>query len=129
MISLTRSFSSALVISDDSDSTNASKKCVVATPTPVVCTTTSSVKNSHLLKVYNVLWAEAFSYLSLQELCTGVVEVCRSCRCCSAHALPAIFKRSAYGPYIQNFDAKHNFWRFPEVFIALRNEKLPALPE
>ncbi len=84
--------------------------------------------NARIGRVTPRLLVEAFSYLSLRELCRGVVHACKYTRHLSADALLLIFKNSAYG--VDNHqNSTHNFWRFPEVFIALRNEQLPALPE
>ena len=74
-------------------------------------------QNPHLAKMAtSVIWAEAFSYLSLEELCLGVVHSCKDLRKYSAQALLLIFRNSVYGT--------RSFQRSAHAFHALRGENL-----
>ena len=46
--------------------------------------------NAHLMRISNVIWTEAFSYLSFKELYFGVVQACKYMRQRSAEALVLI---------------------------------------
>src|ERR1700722_1776630 len=73
-------------------------------------------RNPDLANVANVLWAETFSYLSLEELCRSVVPTCKDLRQRSAEALLLIFKNSVYGT--------RSFQMSAHAFRALRGEYL-----
>ena len=117
--SLTHSISSALVISDESNSPSELRRRLDTGPLSAKVAGPS--QNAHLGRVGSVIWAEAFSYLSLRELCSGVVQACKYTRKCSTEALMLIFKCSAYGTHGMG---GHHFWQFPGMFAKLRGETL-----